>query len=57
MSEVFDEGAVDSEALRGDANATGPAELLEVIAPFIYIGRVPDVSLLAIGYHVRIIII
>ena len=43
MRGIFDEGAIDGEPLRSDSNATSPAELLEVIAPLIYIGRVPHV--------------
>ena len=43
MSSILDEGAIDGEPLRSDSNAPGPAQLLEVIAPLIYIGRVPAV--------------
>lgn len=36
MGEIFDEGAVDCEPLRGDANFAGSAQLLEIIAPSVY---------------------
>jgi hypothetical protein len=57
MSGIFDEGAIDGEPLRSDSNASSPAKLLEVFAPLIDICCVSEVRLLAIDYHVRIIII
>ena len=56
MREIFDEGAINGEPLGGDPNTAGPAKLLEVFAPSVYFCLVSEIWLLAIDYHVRIII-
>jgi hypothetical protein len=43
MRGIFDESAIDSEPLRSDSNAASPAQLLEVVAPLIYICCVSEV--------------
>ena len=57
MREIFYEGAINGESLRCDPNSASPAQLLEIIAPLVYFRLVPEVGLLAINYHLRIITI